>query len=88
MTREDILARIKAICDANINSDYHFTTEDKIYREQKAETAISSILANAKNTAKRSYAVFNMFKCYIENEAVTSAQYERSVRALADILRV
>lgn len=48
MTREDILARIKAICDANINSDYHFTTEDKIYREQKAETAISSILANAK----------------------------------------
>ena len=85
MTREDILARIKAICDANINSDYHFTTEDKIYREQKAETAISSILANA---AKRSYAVFNMFKSYIENEAVTSAQYERSVRALADILRV
>lgn len=88
MTREDILVRIKAIGDANINSDYHFTTEDKIYREQKAETAISSILANAKNAAKRSYAVFNMFKSYIENEAVTSAQYERSVRALADILRV
>lgn len=48
MTREDILARIKATCDANINSDYHFTTEDKIYREQKAETAISSYTCQRK----------------------------------------
>lgn len=86
----DILAEIKRICDeaAERAATTFISNATEIKTDANILSNITSLLNEAKQAKKHSYAVYEQYKSRLPVTDMTTAQYENAIRDLAFILSI
>lgn len=82
----DILAEIRRICDEAAERASHMCLPDE--HIEKDDTAIISLLTEARSARKHSYGIYEYFKARIQAIDITHDQYEKAICDLVTILEI